>query len=607
MTAAWEFNKVDPSSVQIDLTQQDQFNNDDVPLSEALVREAIQNSSDAEPDSPQAPVKVRLAIKELNAAEAKTLNERIAPLAPHFDECGLDRASLEEGGVRVLSIEDFNTTGLTGAFDALDEDNFENFWRKIGKSEKRKGKLGRWGLGKLVFPSSSRASLFFGLTMRFGDSGPAALGQVVLSNHRIGDNFHPAHGFWFAGRSDNILKLQMPTTDQGDLEFLRTISDIKRTTEPGFSVVVPYLISSVTEQSLIEGVISNYYFPILSGRLVVEVGDKLIDSDTFLEVAEQFGGTSHRTPFDFILEISERLAKSAPFAATQPATTTRVLDQILPEQDLIEMKEKFAKGELIHFRVPVELSPKHGSTTTGNFDIFLQALGEGQSPYSLFARGAITLPRERHFSGIARAAMIAHDKELTGLLGDAENPAHTAWNQNAKLLNKRWDNGKAVLAAVRHSAQELYSLIAEQSEIEDEDALIDFFSIIEKVEKSTGKKRKTPKKKVEIEPRKPGIRITPKEGGFEIKGGPAASDWNYPRVLRVKMAYDMIGANPFKKYSRFDFEIGKDKAIKIETEDADHEVLAPNIIKIIAKNEAFRLNVTGFDKKRDLLVDARAV
>ena len=104
----------------------------------------------------------------------------------------------------------------------------------------------------------------------------------------------------------------------------------------------------------------------------------------------------------------------------------------------------------------------------GHIDLFLQALQDGQSPYSLFARGPITLPGERHFAGMVRGAMIAHDDDVAALLGDAENPAHTAWNANAEKHHERWDDGKSVFPVVRHSRREFYGLIAEQSETEDE-------------------------------------------------------------------------------------------------------------------------------------------
>ena len=43
----WAFNEANPSSVWTNPNQGDQFNNDDVGLGEALVREVIQNSTDA--------------------------------------------------------------------------------------------------------------------------------------------------------------------------------------------------------------------------------------------------------------------------------------------------------------------------------------------------------------------------------------------------------------------------------------------------------------------------------------------------------------------------------------------------------------------------------
>jgi hypothetical protein len=248
-----------------------------------------------------------------------------------------------------------------------------------------------------------------------------------------------------------------------------------------------------------------------------------------------------------------------------------------------------------------------GDQKKGYIDLFLEALQDGQNPYSLFARGPITLPGERHFGGVARGAMIAADEHVSALLGDAENPAHTAWNANAEKLHERWENGRAVLSAVRHSLRDLYGLIAEQREKEDENALIDFFSIVEKAEIAAGKKKKTVKPKPEVPPREAGIRIQPKEGGFELKAGPAASKWEFPRTIRVKIAYDMIGANPFKKFSKFDFELGKTKEITLDAEAADYAIVNPNTIKLVARDADFCLRLRGFDTRRDLVVDARAL
>ena len=43
----WYFRDISDDPSEKELTQQDQFNNDEVALAEALVRETIQNSTDA--------------------------------------------------------------------------------------------------------------------------------------------------------------------------------------------------------------------------------------------------------------------------------------------------------------------------------------------------------------------------------------------------------------------------------------------------------------------------------------------------------------------------------------------------------------------------------
>ena len=56
----WYFRDISDDPSEKELTQQDQFNNDEVVLAEALVRETIQNSTDASANGGQ--VRVRFAL-----------------------------------------------------------------------------------------------------------------------------------------------------------------------------------------------------------------------------------------------------------------------------------------------------------------------------------------------------------------------------------------------------------------------------------------------------------------------------------------------------------------------------------------------------------------
>lgn len=604
--AQWEFNKSDPSNVRVGVTQRDQFNNDEVELAEALVREVIQNSSDAGTGS--GPVKVRFSITQLDGVDAKALATQVSGLKSHLQACGIDLSPLAEDSCRVLVIEDFNTKGLTGSFEDTDQGNFDSFWRVVGESQKTGQSGGRWGLGKLVYSSSSLLRVFYGLTIRNGDAFPALMGQVVIANHRIGDDYYPSHGFWFEGRSAT-LNLQLPIRDPEEISDFKNLMGITRVGQTGLSLAIPYIRSDIDEAALIRGVVANYYFPILAGSLVVEVGNTIINDNTFLEVAEKSqSGAEMQTPFGFVSEISGKAGKDGAITALKAIGPEDLGETHFTDENIATMKQLYADGELVHVRVPVIVKPKTAPEKTSAIDLFLMALPENERPYSLFARGPIILPGERrYFSGaMARGALIASDQDIAALLGDAENPAHTAWNPRAEKLGANWRNPKLTLDAVRHALRNLYGLIAEHAETQDEEALLDFFWLADQAQGTKGKKKKTPKIVPKIEPKEKAISIKARKGGFDIVAGPGAAKWSFPRAIRVRIAYDMIGANPFSRHSRFDFDLEKGDGIALEATNADYEVLKPNILKLTAKSADFHLSAEGFDQRRDIVVDARA-
>src|SRR5438046_1755766 len=66
--------------------------------------------------------------------------------------------------------------------------NFYYFWRNVGRSGNTDDKLGRWGLGKTVFPAASAINTFWGLTVRKSDARKLLMGQSVLRTHNREDD-----------------------------------------------------------------------------------------------------------------------------------------------------------------------------------------------------------------------------------------------------------------------------------------------------------------------------------------------------------------------------------------------------------------------------------
>jgi hypothetical protein len=59
--------------------------------------------------------------------------------------------------------------------------------------------------------------------------------------------------------------------------------------EPGLSLIVPHVLPEIEPSHLIAGTTRNYYYPILTGKLVVEVDGTVIDATTFEAVSTSLG------------------------------------------------------------------------------------------------------------------------------------------------------------------------------------------------------------------------------------------------------------------------------------------------------------------------------
>jgi hypothetical protein len=179
----WYFRDISDDPSEKELTQLDQFNNDEVVLAEALVRETIQNSTDASANGGQ--VRVRFALHDIaTSVGTNIIRQMVDGLAPSLKAAGFAIAQ-QRVSMRVLVIEDFGTTGLKGAVDIKDDGQFCGFWRRFGRSNKKHAQGGRWGLGKLVFPSASQVRTVVGLTRRNDDASSWLMGQAILRNHQV--------------------------------------------------------------------------------------------------------------------------------------------------------------------------------------------------------------------------------------------------------------------------------------------------------------------------------------------------------------------------------------------------------------------------------------
>lgn len=87
--------------------------------------------------------------------------------------------------------------------------------------------------------------------------------------------------------------------------------------------------------------------------------------------------------------------------------------------------------------------------------------------------------------------------------------------------------------------------------------------------------------------------------------GPGAVKWEFPKSVRVRVAYDVLGANPFSKHSPFDFDFNSGD-LKVDATNIVAQPREPNVLELFVNSPDFLLEVSGFDINRDLVIDAKA-
>lgn len=590
------------SDVEQELTQKDQFDTDKVPLPATLIREAIQNTNDARADDNHGPVTMRIGFHKATAVP-DFLAEVFAGLKPHLVAVDVATDGLDFDLPDFLTLEDFGTTGLTGSLEVKDSKHFSDFWRRIGRSHKGGSSGGSWGLGKLVFPFSSRIYTMFGLTVREGEEGPGWLmGQTILSTHTLGGVEHMPHGFSAEFAEDNFA---IPTGDRSSLEAFRTAAGFFRTTEPGLSLAIPFPRDELSADRLIPLVIEHYFFPILTGRLIVHVGDVAIDTDTVnLLIETHKAGNLTPAHIEFIRELHAARTADAPVHA--PADwAIKGFAAAFDAETLDRLRTAYARGELLHVRAPLTVKPKDASDQAGEFDLFLRVATPGVSPVTLFVRNAITIPNEaRSFvSPTTFGALVAASGPVAAFLRDAENPAHTLWNGRAEKLVRRWRSPSPSLAAVRKALRDLNQALENSAGVKDPDALLDLLNI----RRTADSPKPTPnpivrKPKVDIPPpQPPRFRLRTRSGGFSIVAGPALTHDDLPMKLLVRCGYAVARGNALKRWDPNDFEFSESSGLATTSTGATLNGTG-NRLALTATESTFEVDVAGFDVNRDVVV-----
>jgi hypothetical protein len=621
----WRFRVMQPGEMNVDPIEGEFFTTEALKsVTDALVREAIQNSLDAAAGTDPVTVRFSHHASPLASSGSDDVRKHYTEgLSAHLQSrhSGLPETPPPSEPFNFITIEDYGTRGLQGdvlQYDDLDEDlkknDFFYFWRNIGRTRKELTDLGRWGLGKTVFQAASRINTFFGVTVRRDDRRSYLMGQSVLKIHKVEGARYAPYGYF--GLFDGHLAL--PVEDPEYLAQFAKDFALDRIGKPGLSVVVPYPDREINLRSCAGSVIRHYFFPILAGKLVVELGFDgrsvrldALNLDDYLRKTQW----AEKQGFPGLMDLA-RWAIRQPAGGfvrlrePEPGKRPRISEALFDDAMQIESaRQEFSRGRRMAFHVPITVMRAKGAAVahTG-FDVFLERDERLERPEDHFIRQGITIPEVTSLKhkGI-RAIVSVTDSALSAFLGDAENPAHTQWERNSKKFKTKYKLGPATLDFVKSSPREMVKILTQPKAGRDEHLLKHIFSApmepngnAERPGKGEGDTPE-PAPQSGIVDLEPGsyLQISAIKGGFRLSRRPKTAQ--VPRFVTIWMAYEVRSGNPFKKYTPLDFEVSRDP-IHVRAEGVKLMLCRENTIVIEVVRPDFNLTVNGFDTRRDLRV-----
>jgi hypothetical protein len=628
----WKFAERIPAAVQTDPFEDEFFiGSSDSELDDghvaSLVRESVQNALDARVGS--GPVRVSFALHEARFGDTRAL-DYLAGLKPHLAAITPPvpwPAPHGDARIRWLVYEDFNTRGLGGDPEIYADDqippggreDFYWFWRNIGRSAKSGENLGRWGLGKTVFPSSSEINCIIGLTHRADDGRLLLMGQSVLRNHSIkGTRFLP-HGLLCDPSHPG--SLPMPLEGAVAAHGVAKTFRLARDGETGLSIVVPFLREGIHAVPIARALCSHFFVRILQEQLIAEITDEngvalRIDEATIDSVIasvpwEKSGDGKRVTspPIDLTRQALASVKSGAigvtlaPSGAQGTANWSR---DLIPKEVSPVLAEKLATpGELVAIRVPLVLARAGGEKVPTSFDVFLRRRGDGKGE-AWHVRDGMTISavsRTKPAGGDVEGLLLVTDQTLSSFLGDAEGPAHVEWHKDERRLARNWQTYDRRIGFVSNAIAKLAEFLKDARPRTTALALAKVFSVRVPKGPSDDSESRPPGPRMPPQPKVEWFTINDRARGFTIRTTPTIARPSGASLL-LEIAYDASIGNPFDQWSEFDFTLADPSsgALRIQKKNVEMTLVAGNTVQLKIQSDPFYFSVVGFDPYRDVIV-----
>lgn len=515
----------------------------------------------------------------------------------------------DDGEADWLTVEDSNTSGLNGSLTRRTSD-FWNYWLNFGISNKDGMGRGGRGIGRITFLLASRISTVIGVTRRTDDGKTVACGMSVLKPTEQGDDFKC--GYAYLARAEAgvgaVFDLYDDPEFHADLTKSFGISEYGGSST-GLSLVIPYPHESLKAEGIVAAAVEHFGPAIIGQSLVLDVDGTIIDHDSIdaeaAQVVEHFKSPALAENPGRVLGLLRHSLVDPDFRIDVESASERLTSSV-DEELHAEIRAKFeSEGRLaLTVTVPVVRNSKE---TRCDLHVAIARTPKGKTPADFFFREGMCLPGVTARSPADVDVVVqANDGELVAYLNFCEGKAHLDLLETsevrAKLKEVGFDGGVALKRFVKLLMTDLRALVLPDASKPEASTFSNFFS----APRPSGHQaqRKKGKKSVVIpDPPPPKMRVflvDALEDGFRIKGNPDYPSW--PVNLRAEIAYADGSQRP--AWSRHDFQLAK---LEIEHDGSETPSFKDNILRCRECGPEFSIEVKGFDTRRELVTNVRAV
>ncbi|HUW88073.1 MAG TPA: hypothetical protein VMW30_06840 [Candidatus Paceibacterota bacterium] len=611
------------------------FTNTDVLTGQSiLIRESIQNAIDAKDSTNK--VKMHFLVGQASSSIGRKYFEK---QFPRITKC-LDSAPTIDESCQYILIEDFKTTGLLGTtINDLPSDDprigsYFYFTWATGKSNKKEGTRGKNGVGKIVFPKSSRIKSFLVLSSR-DTSGltdePRNLlfGTSILKTHELDGHKWVPESHWMIKDDRGY---HVPSSDESEVqEFISDWKLRRRPNEHGTSIVIPYCDPRFSARQLAQCITQDYFVAILDGIVEIEVRDEsgfsvTLNSETIMSNLESLDIsllTKNSKSKEELLELcrlyiarKERRTKIVEFG--DKASRRNHWDGLdIPVLERESIRNSLDDEEIVEFRVHtfVPETNKGIPVREDSFTVLVKRRENTNTP-ATFSREGILIPSANSSKIAGYLALVIVDSgHLADFLGDAEGPSHEKWSWEEEKFHGKYlppVAGEETIKYVRQSVMRILNIVQlQENEVEDL-RYANIFPISsaegprpkESSDDSEANKPKPVRKRRKKKRAKP-VLVNPNYSLVQIRGGfqircSATTTLKVGDKFEVRAGYAMSSGNPLAKSSD-DFQLIEHLS-KRESKGLGIVGSAMNYLTLEVQKPDFLAQFEDFDRYRDLVV-----